>query len=129
MESDIIGIWKSSLLKTIPDYQSNFGNWIYCENRIGRIMLVINNIVSEAIEVQIHVPVLFPGGKGFYHLNTYIVDFEEERFLYKSNSSFATNYKLFNAILRLDGLFESAFLFVRVSNDSSDDILSFISDE
>ena len=76
MEKSIIGIWMSDILEEIPNYNSNFTNWVDCICYKGRIKIEIYEEATERLLImKIHVPVIYYGGiEGYACINKFIVD-------------------------------------------------------
>ena len=76
MENNMKGIWKSETLKEIPNYNSNFTNWVDCICYKGQIKVEI--LDEGELVLKVHVPVKYYGGiEGYACLNKYSVDKEK----------------------------------------------------
>lgn len=75
MRYSLKGEWVSETLKKIPNYNSNFTNWVDCICYKGQIKIEIFEEAEDGLVMKVHVPVIYYGGiEGYACLNKYSVD-------------------------------------------------------
>ena len=64
---DFTGVWLAPLKGEIPNYNSNFTNWVEGSLADGNLKLIVEPSTQE-VTLKLEVPVLFSGGLGAYRL-------------------------------------------------------------
>ena len=65
--NDFTGVWLAPLKGEIPNYNSNFTNWVEGTLADGNLKLIVESSAQE-VTLKLEVPVLFSSGLGGYRL-------------------------------------------------------------
>ncbi|MEM7163786.1 MAG: hypothetical protein AAF487_15265 [Bacteroidota bacterium] len=113
--SNLFGIWFSEELDSIPNYNSNFTNWVDCIPRKGKIKLTVFILEFLRYVGSLEVPVNHVGGgPGYFPLRSGDIGILEDKIIILVvNSRFIIPYEWIDEKTIRTFIFDREIVFIR----------------
>lgn len=115
-KTNLLATWRSRKLESIPNYNSNFTNWIDCILYEGEIILDIQMVEFLRTITTIKVPVIFMGGhKGYVALYTADTSLFDDKIIlhFENDNSKEIPFKFVSKDEIMVSIFDEELIFIK----------------